>query len=671
MECELCFNQWNSENRIPKILPCGHSYCIQCLTNLLDSYKKNPLLVFKCPNCARELPSIKTKKDIMNLQKNTRLLSLLDKIETQKSRTNISNISMSQSIPVNTSYLESGTSNITPNIFSKLGNSDDYCQGYNNIFFPLCNVHKSKATFYNLIDGRINYICNECIQSMPLENLNPMPNLKVNNEFKIDSSKNRIKILKDEVEKIENFLKKYQSNFEVENKKKIEELFIYINQIISYNYTTALTVFTQCKNEQKNQIDKKLKELVFLKNELDTFDKKLDEISDINDKKPEPESQLELDNVFNKLGNYINYENELNLFQMNISIKDEIKDSLFDLIQNAIQLDVDFLKMKNGELPTIKELLNKSSNWNCTCGEQNNHLGKIICNNCSKYRPLETYTNIIFNPMFVTKAEKKEYNMRRKHESKVYQSLLKRNKDPSNNKEICFYAIEASWLNKWKCFINNDCTEKIMSNNEKPISENKNLGVLPPGIINNIKLCDIYKPHGKYRIKSGMKNKKDYFIINQYLWEWFLLNYNGGPEIQMDDYSSSLFSIEEDVAKNENIIENSGTVITCLNKGDDMSNLGCSEINPDRDRKDENTNKINPINNYNFNTKFSEFRVHNIENEKKLSFGNKEDKGKNLFINEFNENKENKENQNNNIIMKKKTQIKSLIRNINIEDNKY
>ena len=41
---------------------------------------------------------------------------------------------------------------------------------------------------------------------------------------------------------------------------------------------------------------------------------------------------------------------------------------------------------------------------------------------------------------------------------------------------------------------------------------------------------------------------------------------------------------------------------------------------------------------------------------------------KNLFINE---NKENKENQNNNIIMKKKTQIKSLIRNINIEDNKY
>ena len=104
-------------------------------------------------------------------------------------------------------------------------------------------------------------------------------------------------------------------------------------------------MYNQCKNEQKNQIDKKIKELKFLKNELDSFDKKLDEISDINDKKPEPESQLELDNLYNKLSNYINYENELNLFQMKISIKDEVKESLFDLIQNAIQLDVDFLKI--------------------------------------------------------------------------------------------------------------------------------------------------------------------------------------------------------------------------------------------------------------------------------------------------------------------------------------
>ena len=521
MECELCLNSWNSDYRIPKILPCGHTFCLKCLYNIMDKHKKEKENIFKCPNCKREIDLLKCKKDIYNLPKNTQLLSLLDKVETQKSRTNISNISMSMSIPVNTSYLDSGGLNL-----NALSNDESPSNlNFNNYFYPLCNMHKNKATFYSIIEGRMNYICNECIQSMVIDDLNPLPNLKAQNEFKIDSCKNRTKILKDEIERIENFLKSYQNNFEYDNKKKIDELFDYINKIVSYNYTTALTVYNQCKNEQKNQIDKKIKELKFLKNELDSFDKKLDEISDINDKKPEPESQLELDNLFNKLGNYINYENELNLFQMNISIKDEVKDSLFDLIQNAIQLDVDFLKMKNGDLPTIKELLNKSSTWCCTCGELNNDLGKIICNNCSKYRPLETYTNIIFNPMFITKNERKEFNMRRRHESKVYQSLMKRNKE--SNKEIYFYALETSWFNKWKCFVSNDLSEKIMSNNEKHISDNKMIGVLPPGIINNIKLCDIYKPHGKYRLKSGLKIKKDYIVINQYLWEWFLLNYGG------------------------------------------------------------------------------------------------------------------------------------------------
>ena len=651
MECELCSSQWNLDCKIPKILPCGHTFCLKCLYGIMEKHNKEE--PFKCPNCKREIEMLKTKKDINNLPKNIQLISLLDKVETQKSRTNILNISMSMSIPVNTSYLDSG--GLNANYLS----NEDSPYGFNNYFYPLCPTHKNKATFYNLVDGRMNYICNECIQSMVLENLNPLPNLKSQNEFKIDSCKNRTIILKDEIERIENFLKSYQNNFELDNKKKIDELFDYINKIVSYNYTTALTVFNQCKNEQKIQIDKKLKELKFLKNELDTFDKKLDELSDINDKKPEPESQLELDNLYNKLGNYINYENELNLFQMNISIRDEVKDSLFDLIQNAIQLDVDFLKMKNGEIPTIKELLNKTSHWCCTCGELNNNLGKIICNNCSKYRPLETYTNIIFNPMFITKVEKKEYNMRRRHESKVYQSLMKRDKE--NNKEIYFYALETSWFNKWKCFVSNDLTEKIMSNNEKHISDNKIIGVLPPGIINNIKLCDIYKPHGKYRLKSGLKIKKDYLVVNQYLWEWFLLNYGGGPELLIDGYSSSLFSIEEDVGKTEQVIDNNGTVITYIKGGvdDDTSNLGigCSELNPTNCLV-EATNKINSINNYNFNTKFSEFRVNNEGESKKYH-----------VINENND--ENKENQSNNNILKKKCQIKTLIRNINIEDNKY
>ena len=110
MECEFCLNPWNSDFRIPKILPCGHTFCLKCLYGLKDKLKKDEK--FKCPSCKREIDTIKNKKDILNLPKNSQLLSLLDKVETQKSRTNLSNISMSMSIPVNTSYLDSGGLNI-------------------------------------------------------------------------------------------------------------------------------------------------------------------------------------------------------------------------------------------------------------------------------------------------------------------------------------------------------------------------------------------------------------------------------------------------------------------------------------------------------------------------------------------------------------------------------
>ena len=228
-----------------------------------------------------------------------------------------------------------------------------------------------------------------------------------------------------------------------------------------------------------------------------------------------------------------------------------------------------------------------------------------------------------------------------------------------NKKDIYFYAIEASWLNKWKCFVSNDLSEKIMSNNEKHISDNKLIGVLPPGIINNIKICDIYKPHGKYRIKSGLKNKKDYFIINQYLWEWFLLNYSGGPEIPIDGYSSNLFSIEEDVGRTDKIVENNGSIfggrVTYGCIGDFDSN---ESIEKKQDyyinQTGENTNKINSVGEYNFNTKFSEFR-NNKEKEKRGSIADKK-----------NNNSKGKEG-NKNI---KQLQIKNLISNINIEENK-
>jgi hypothetical protein len=422
-------------------------------------------------------------------------------------------------------------------------NNDFYKNG--EFFFPICQTHKNKANFYNIIEKNKNFYCNECIQTNVLENLKPLPFLKAQNIFKINSCKNKIKILRNEVNRVENFLKSYQKNFEITTKKKIEELFDFITKIIQYNYTMAKTLFQQCQKEQNNQIEQKTSELKFLLKELDSFEKKLENIIKPGKNKekyiPDPESQITLDNVYNKLSNFINYENELNLFQINISVKEEDKDALFNTLQNMCQLDIDFLKMKNGELPTIKELLNKSSTWPCDCGVLDNANGKIICKGCSKYRPLETYSNLVFNPLLAEKREIKEFNMRRKHEEKVYQSLAERNMD--NLKHAYFFAIDSLWYNKWKSFINNDDkSSKYLENFNKNISENKKIGILPPGIIDNSQICEINKEikgsnikGGKYKLKMGLKKDRDYVIINQYLWEWFLLNYNGGPEIQLDD----------------------------------------------------------------------------------------------------------------------------------------
>jgi hypothetical protein len=235
------------------------------------------------------------------------------------------------------------------------------------------------------------------------------------------------------------------------------------------------------------------------------------------------------------------------------------------------QLDVDFLKMKNGELPTIKELLNKSSTWPCDCGILDNSVGKIICKGCSKYRPLETYTNLVFNPLFAEKSEIKEFNMRRKHEQKVFQSLSARNMD--NLKHAYFFAIDISWYNKWRSFIyNDDKTNKYLDNYKKYISDNKKIGILPPGMIDNSRICEPNKEKDKgssYKLKPELKVDKDYCIVNQYLWEWYLLNYSGGPEIQLSENvknsictncTSSLLPLgDENCCKNciENISVNS------------------------------------------------------------------------------------------------------------------
>jgi len=249
MECEKCFSPWDTETHIPKILACGHTICQNCIYEMSKKIISKEEKFFKCPICNYEIMNITTKEDVIDLKQNLSLLNIVDKVSMNKSRANISNnISLSMSAHLNTSSFLVNDSSI--NI-----NSKDLDNNINNIcYYPICNLHQSKAYFYYFKNKEKKYLCLFCLENNQIENtdkLIPLPNLDVQNELKIKTCKKKLKLLLKEIDKIQSFLERYHKKFEKENKTKIEDLFKYIYKIVDYNHTTALTLFEQCKNEQK------------------------------------------------------------------------------------------------------------------------------------------------------------------------------------------------------------------------------------------------------------------------------------------------------------------------------------------------------------------------------------------------------------------------------------
>lgn len=74
-----------------------------------------------------------------------------------------------------------------------------------------------------------------------------------------------------------------------------------------------------------------------------------------------------------KINYFMNYDLELNLLSMKIGVKDDIKDKLFNVVQDSYSIDIEFASI-NDESPTIKHILQKEKYWSCICGEMVNFL---------------------------------------------------------------------------------------------------------------------------------------------------------------------------------------------------------------------------------------------------------------------------------------------------------
>lgn len=76
VNCSVCFEPFDSVNsqKLPKILPCQHVYCLECIKNLKNISNDGKKVI--CPQCQFQVDNL---KDPVDLPTNRMVLSLLEK----------------------------------------------------------------------------------------------------------------------------------------------------------------------------------------------------------------------------------------------------------------------------------------------------------------------------------------------------------------------------------------------------------------------------------------------------------------------------------------------------------------------------------------------------------------------------------------------------------------
>lgn len=144
-------------------------------------------------------------------------------------------------------------------------------------------------------------------------------------------------------------------------------MFNYLYKVVSFNHNTAIQTLEQCKAEQHSQILTKTNELKDLTNDLYSLNSELSQLNKVEDKDINMHME-KLKKISIKIENFFNYEAKLSLLAMNIGIKDDSRNKLFSMIQESYNIDVEFANI-NGNIPTLKDILQKEKYWVCICGE--------------------------------------------------------------------------------------------------------------------------------------------------------------------------------------------------------------------------------------------------------------------------------------------------------------
>ncbi len=74
-----------------------------------------------------------------------------------------------------------------------------------------------------------------------------------------------------------------------------------------------------------------------------------------------------------------------------------------------------------------------------------------------------------------------------------------------------WYFVSAAWLSEWKMFVLNKAPKEVPPR----LSPNRDIGILPPGPVSNMKLLrEGHKDPTAFKIKAGLQKLVDYRGVN-------------------------------------------------------------------------------------------------------------------------------------------------------------
>ena len=168
IECSICFEKYNTKEKLPRILTCGHTFCTSCLFKIKE--KNQPDNLIKCPldskiefdkNNIEEIPINRVIVDLIELnlpeklsedknksKNNNLFIKVKDKLQSLYSIYDFSQKEISDSL----SYLllskekcENSIINYYDTLINKLSNRKEYML---NILY---NYIDEKNSYYNLL----------------------------------------------------------------------------------------------------------------------------------------------------------------------------------------------------------------------------------------------------------------------------------------------------------------------------------------------------------------------------------------------------------------------------------------------------------------------------------------------------------------------------------------